>query len=360
MAWNLFGAKKERSLGIDIGTTSIKIVELRRQSNRIELSNYGRFSGNSAEIFHSSSIKLSSSQAAEAIREILGAARILPGEATMSIPIFSGFSTVISLPEMSETELTQAITYEAKKYIPLPLQEVQFEWMKIESPKQGAYVEEGNKARLPAGQARAQTEVLVVAVTNELVNKYSEIAKLSGLTLLNAELDIFSLTRSLIEEREKNTLIIDIGAANTILALVERSWPVVTRSMDVAGSEFSKLLASSLGIDFARAEELKKRDGIYAGDGLLLPLVDSILMEGRRMIEEYARKKKEEVRKVILSGGSARMRGLLQYAVKSLQKESVIGFPFHDIIYPESLEPSLLELAPSFDVAVGLALRPFQ
>lgn len=343
MEWNLFGAKKERSLGIDIGTTSIKIVELRRESNQIELSNYGRFSGNSTEVFHSSSIKLLSSEAAEAIREILDAAHILPGEATMSVPLFSGFSTVISLPQMSETELTQAIMYEAKKYIPLPLSEVQFEWMKIESSVPGA-----------------QIEVLVVAVTNELINKYYEIAKLSGLTLLNIELDIFSLVRSLIDEREKNTLIIDIGAANTILTLAEKSWPVLTRSMDVAGSEFSKILASSLGIDFARAEELKKRDGMYAGDGLLIPLVDSILMEGRRMIEEYARKKKEEVRKVILSGGSAQMRGLLQYAVKSLQKESVIGFPFHGIIYPESLESSLLELAPSFDVAVGLALRPFQ
>lgn len=356
MALNFFRQKKERSLGIDIGTTSIKIVELTKEADRIQLGNYAKFSGSLDQTFHSSSVKLLSSHVADTIREILDTARILPGSVTMSIPLFSGFSTVILLPQMPPAELEQAIMFEAKKYIPLPLAEVQFEWMKLESPflkNPGANFAEGTTAR-------PQIEVLIVAVTNELVNKYDEIAKLSGLTLLNLELDVFSLARSLIREREKTSLIVDIGADNTMLTLVERGWPIVTRSMDVAGLEFSKLLSRSLGIDLARAEALKTMRGIDAGDGLFLPLLDTILMEGRRIIEDYAKKKRGEAGEVIFSGGSAQMPGLLKYAATLLRKESVIGFPFHGIVYPETLTQSLTELAPSFGVAVGLALRPFE
>jgi len=341
MGFPFLKSKKESSLGVDIGTSSIKIVELKDGSkDKIELTNYGEGVVRADVVLQSSSSKLSVAQASDIIKQIIKTANIKETRAVMSLPAFLGFSTLISLPEMSEAELDQAVLYEAKKYIPLPLSEVQFEWVKINSAK--------------------KTSILIVAVTNELINKYHEIAKLSGLTLNYLELDTFSLARSLIGKHEGSSLIINIGSRNTTLSVIESEWPIFTRNLDVSGFEFSKLIASSQGVDFARAEELKKEKGINSGDGVLFPLLDSIFLEGRRMITENRSPDRMPVSEVIISGGSSRMPGLLAYASKSIGQKVIIGSPFSGIIYPDVLKSTLQELAPSLDVAVGLALREFK
>ena len=357
MALPFLKKKKERSLGLDIGTSSIKIVELSQEGDKVELTNYGSLSGGPGEIFQSSSVKISLKQTTDAIRQVLEAARVAPAHTTMSIPIFSGFSTVISLPPMPEAELAQAVSFEAKKYIPLPLSEVQFEWTKLDretGKKQGT----GASPSTSSGQA-SQTQVLVVAVTSELINRYKEIAKSTGLTLSSLELDTFSLARSLKREEEGNTLIIDIGAQSTILTIIEKEWPVATRTIDVAGRELSKILASSLGIDFARAENLKRKEGVEAGRGVLYPLLDTIVAEGKRMTQEYTRRYKGAVERVVISGGGAQMPGIRAYMVKKMGRESVMAFPFRGILYPDELDGTLRDMGPSFSVAVGAALREF-
>jgi len=367
MVFNLFKSKKNRSLGIDIGTSSVKIVELTKSGDEIELTNYGEYKGSTDATLRSSSVKLQSSQIADIIKEILKESAITAREATISVPVFSGFSTVISLPQMSDQELSQAVAFEAKKYIPLPLSEVQFEWMKILGT--GAEQKPVESSASSTGQAQnrrgiqrqfSDIRVLIVAVTNELINRYHEIAKLSGLRLKYLELETFSLARSLASERGISSLIIDIGSRSTILSIVEDEWPMFTRSMDVSGIEFSKLLASSLGIDFARADELKRKNGVEAGGGILMPLIDNILQEAKRIIDTYTQKKKVAIGRVVLSGGSARMPGLLKYVVKSTGRETAISFPFDGIIYPEVLFATLRDMGPSFSVAVGASLREFK
>lgn len=341
MAFSFFKSKKISSLGIDIGTSAVKIVELQQGSGgKIELINYGEGIVRPDVVLQSSSSKLSVSQAASITKEVIRSANIKETKAIMSLPVFSGFSTVISLPQMPEAEIDQAVLYEAKKYIPLPLSEVQFEWVKIPGDK--------------------SINILIVAVTNELITKYHEIAKLSGLTLGYLELDTFSLARSLLGGYEGSTLIINIGSKNTTLSIVENEWPIFTRSLEISGFEFSKLIASSAGVDFARAEKIKKEKGVNAGEGALFPLLDSIFMEGRRIIGDNSSRSNSKVSKVIISGGSSRMLGLSEYAAKAIGQKVFIGSPFNGIIYPEVLKQTLQELSPSLDVAVGLALREFK
>lgn len=346
MIFNPFRAKKETSLGVDIGTSSIKIVELQKKGGGIELSNYAEYSSGEGSAIHSSSVRLLSSQAADIIKQLTREAHLEVREATMSIPMFSGFSTVITMPGMSDAELAQAVQYEAKKYIPLPLSEVQFEWTKL-------------------GNSDKAVRLLIVAVTNELINKYHEIAKLSGLTLKYLELESFSMARALTNSKQgavsgASSLIIDIGSRSSTLTVVEGAWPVFSRSMDVSGLEFSKIISSSLGIDFARAEDLKKIDGIKVGDGVLMPLIDSVLQEARRISDNYTKIRKLSIGEVILSGGSSSMPGFLNYVVKVLGRQTKIGDPFRDIIYPEQLRAVLKRMSPSFSVATGLALREFK
>ncbi len=344
----LFGGRKKKSIGIDIGTSSIKIVELTSSDgSRIELTNYGEYETGVGSALHASSVKLSAVETASIIKQVMREAKIAGVEAAMSVPIFSGFSTTIFMPTMPDAELEQAVAYEAKKYIPLPLSEVQFEWVRTNND---------------VADKKAKAEILIVAVTNELIDKYNNIAKLSDFTLKYLELDIFSLARALLTDEDAQALIINIGSQITILSITSGLWPVFTRTIDFSGAEFSKLLSSSLGIDFLKAEEMKKKLGVNAGEGILMPLLDSIFMESKKVISEWASRNTNQtgVRKVIISGGSSMMPGLLDYAKKIFGENVAIGFPFHDIIYPKVLEPVLKEIAPQFAVAVGLALRDFR
>jgi len=347
----LFKSKKETSLGIDIGSSAIKIVELAKgPKDKIQLINYGEFTESMDATLEPTSAKFSASHYADIIKGIMKEAGITRTKASISLPLYAGFSTVISMPDMSEEELDQAVLFEARKYIPLPLSEVQFEWVKI--PQISRIVSSSK------GEENGKNiDILIIAVTNELISKYHEIAKLSNLKLQYLELDTFSLARSLIDNHNIPTLIISIGSANTIFSVMENEWPVFTRTIDISGHQFSGTLSSSLGITLERAEELKIQKGINAGEGILIPIIDSIFTEGRRIIEVYARSRNAAIKKVILSGGSSRIPGLLTYIKKYIDIDSMISFSFRDIIYPEILESTLREIGPSFDVAVGLALR---
>ena len=127
MFWNPFQTRSKSVLGIDVGTSSAKIVEATRQGGEFILTNYGELiNEGSVRAIHSASIKILDVQVAEIIRHILSEARITTREAVMGIPLFSSFSTLIDLPVMSEEELEKAVTYEARKYIPLPLSKVTF------------------------------------------------------------------------------------------------------------------------------------------------------------------------------------------------------------------------------------------
>ncbi|OGH69831.1 MAG: hypothetical protein A2754_02200 [Candidatus Magasanikbacteria bacterium RIFCSPHIGHO2_01_FULL_47_8] len=339
-----FDSKKNKILGIDIGTSSVKIVELTKSGDKIELTNYGQFVDFRGQL-QSTTLQVLSSQVGDVIKGIVQEAGMKERSAAIAVPMFSGFTTVITMPSIPDEELSQAVTYEAKKYIPLPLGEVKFEWSKLDNN--------------PAAE-KGTMDLLIVAVTNELINRYQEAAKLSNIDLRYIELDAFSLARALVGPSDGPTLIIDIGALSTALIIVDKEWPMYTRTSEVAGREFTKLLARSLGTDFKRAESLKYKIGVHSAGGIILPLVDSLLAEAKRIIDDYAKARKMAIQRVILSGGSSNTPGLLEYAVKALGKETVIANPFRDIIYPRELEPVIQKMAPAYCIAVGLALREFK
>lgn len=343
MAFSIFEGKKNKILGVDIGTSSVKIVELAKTGDTIELTNYGEYTETDG-LLQSTSLRLLSTQVAGIIKQIIKEAHIKERKVAMAVPMFSGFSTVISMPNMAEEELSQAVIYEAKKYVPLPLNEVKFEYSKIGENK----------------MQKGTIDLIIVAVTNELINRYQDIARLSGLDLRYIELDAFSLARSLVLRDYGPTLIIDIGSRSTTLVVVENEWPMHTRMIEVAGLEFTKLLSRTLGTNLKRADALKYKVGVNSAGGAILPLVDSILQEARRIMDDYAKSRKMAIQKVVLSGGSVLMPGFMDYVVKSLGRETIISNPFRGIIYPDVLESTMKKISPTFSVAVGLALREFK
>lgn len=354
-----FGISK-KFLGIDIGTSVIKVVELSSFAGRIKLENYGQISTSALyqrpfRTFEKSALLLSTEDICRALRAVFEEAKITTKKSFFSIPDFTTFFTSFELPPMTSEELPQAVRAEARKYIPVPLGEVTFDWQLI-----------GKK---PLNH-QERPKILLVAVPHEIINQYRMIVSFLNLELLSLEAEVFSLMRSLIEKEEKKIIgLIDIGARTTTCSIIEEGILKISHSFDISGDDLTERIQKALEIDYDLAEELKIKHGIVLTpeslEGknikeILIPLVELILKEIDRAFKNFYSKEGKEVEKIILAGGTAHLPGLLEYFKNYFKKEVEIGNPFRNILYPSILEEALKEIGPSYAIAVGLALRGFE
>lgn len=355
MIWNPFKITSKGFLGIDIGTSAIKVVEMSRAGKRKKLDNYGEMKAEALyekpfRTFEKSTLSFSNRDVVRALSAVLKEAGFKSNKAFFSIPDFSTFFTTISLPDMTDEEIPQAVNYEAPQHIPLPLQSVTLDWQIIE--------------REP-GVAASQgiIKILLVAVPKDVIQQYQQIAEATGLELLSMEAEVFSLARALIGEAEKTQTIslVDIGARSTTINIIDNGILRVSHSFDTSGNDFTTVIAKGLNTDYAEAELLKKKQGlIFESNGpkeMMLPLIDLIMDEVKKIFASFFQAEGKEVKKVILAGGSALMPGIVDYFIKNLSKPTEIAKPFTNIYYPPILEDVLKEMGPRYAIAIGAALR---
>jgi len=190
MIWNPFKIAPKGFLGIDIGTSAIKIVEMSRAGKRRKLDNYGEMKAEALyekpfRTFEKSTLSFSNRDVVRSLSAVLKEAGFKTNKAFFAIPDFSTFFTTISLPAMTDEEIPQAVDYEAPQHIPLPLQSVTLDWQIIE-----------REAGAAAGQETIK--VLLVAVPKDVIQQYQQIAQAVGLELISMEAEVFSLSRALI------------------------------------------------------------------------------------------------------------------------------------------------------------------
>ena len=353
-----FGLIPQNFLGIDIGTSSIRVVELFGWGGVRRLENYGEIS---AEVlykkpfrtFEKSTLLLSSQDISRAIKAIIEETSIKAKRVAFSLPDFSTFFTTFQLPPMTKEEIPQAVKAEAKRHVPLPLGEVILDWQLISNP-------EKSKVK--------NIEILLVAVPSEIINQYQRIANNLGFKHIVLEAEIFGLIRSLIKRGEEKVIgLVDIGTRSTTCSIIEKKVLKVSRSFDLSGGDFTERVSKGLSVDYKTAEELKNKYGILSfkekkeegnvGE-ILTPLVDLIIREIDKIFMNFRLKEKKEVEKVILAGGTAFLPGLLEYFKNHLtDKEIEIANPFLNIHFPPILEDTLKEMGPSYAIAIGMALR---
>ncbi len=349
-------------LGVDIGTTSVKIVELSRKNDgRMRLETYGSLESvvhkqAIEETLQSSTEKISDAQAASMVKKIIKEANVKTKRVVMSAPVFSTFTSVIEFPEMSEQEIESAIKFEARQYVPVPLSEVVLGWNII-----------GKKTYdlLGGGSASNKVLVLIVAIPKELSNKFANIARLSNLQLVALETESFALIRSLLGNDKSTVVLVDIGSRATNISVVSGGFIRVSRGLDTSGAEITKVLAGGMGIDMKRANELKRSVGLKM-DGsnkqvaeVILPIVDIIMGETKRIIDVFSKKEGSEsqIERIILAGGSAGIPGLAERFTEVTKVKAMVSNPWSRVEYPEELGNILNMIGPSFAVAVGLAMR---
>lgn len=360
----LMGAKRlfgqESLLGIDLGASSIKAVQLRKEKERAVLETYGELSlsryGN-AEMGRS--VRITDVKLTEALKDLLRESQISAKNAYVSVPLRDSFLTTFELPEFSEAELKTSVPFEARKYIPIPLAEVVLDWW-ILPPKS----QDVAKASIGT-EKRKFISVLLAAVPRDIISKYEVSLKNSGLEIVAYEIEIFSFARSTLRHDLGTIMLMDLGASSTKMVIVDAGAVRLAHSVDRGSSEFTFSLSQALGVDFDRAELLKREHGIThkpESEGVssaLEPLVEYIASEGERFLLSWRRHKGNEISRVVIAGGGSLLKGLEDVFVKKFGVEVAIANPFAKVAYPAFLEPTLKEIGPVFANAVGSALRGF-
>ncbi|NTW46457.1 MAG: type IV pilus assembly protein PilM [Candidatus Moranbacteria bacterium] len=345
---------KDRFLGVDFGTESIKAVELELRGGSAYLTNYGEATLFSPQDPKRPAVRSFQEDIAIHFRALL--TRMNPGtrEVCISMPSFLGLISLIDFPQMTDAELEEAVRFEARKYIPSPLEEVSLSWESIGRKS------EPDPSADAASAASSRTEVLLVAALNKDVAQYEGYVKSVGYGMKLLELETFSIVRAVVGERSGTSLVIDVGARAANLILVEDGFVKKSRSIDAGGRDITRALAESLNISSDRADALKKsgKDFLNAKDvAIILPAIETIVSEADRMIGAWkAKRPGAEIGRIILSGGTSRLAGLPQYLSKRLGIPAELSDPWKSVEIPSALRPKIGSIGSSFSVAIGLAL----
>ncbi len=350
-----FLKKRESVLGIDAGTFSTKIIHLSyHKKEKPSLENYGeKFNKlekkDLYENIRKKTFPISHKEVAEDIKNILIKSKIKEKRAIFSIPDFRTFFTVFKIPFMPKEEMDSAIRYEAKQHIPMPLKNVFLDW---------SVSEKGNK------ELKIGPKIILVAIPNEIIGEYQEIAKLAGINLLAIEPEIFSLTRTLnISENNEIIQLIDIGVQSTTLSIIEKDLVKSVFSVNFSESEIIKKLADGLDMNYNEVEEIKNKGGFEktTNEGkVMCSQLDFLANEAIRIIDNFSRTENKNVNKIVVTGGLSLTSGFKECFKEKIKKEVSIINPFANISYNPAIESNIKKIGPRYAVAVGLALKNFK
>ncbi len=202
-------------------------------------------------------------------------------------------------------------------------------------------------------------QVLLVAASKEKVLKYENLIKNSGLSLSSISLEPFPMVRSLVGNDPGNFVIVDIGSEVCNIMLVEKGIIMVNRNIDAGGGDITKTIAKSMGVDNARAEQLKVSErNFFKGNSIInFFALELVIGEADRIIKTCLRDDaKMKIDGVILSGGTAEMTGICEYFSDKLKVRTTVGNPFNKVKYDNNLEKIISSVRTKYSVCVGLAL----
>ncbi len=367
----LFGPKKVSYVGVDLGVGGIKLVELRNEKGRGRLITYG-FNERLPDVQPSSLVD-TPKETSDLLRTIAKKARTTSLKSVASLPIASVFSSVITVPKGPEKEWREAVQVQARKLIPVPLEEMVLDAKVIGQPADGGKEKPSAEAEKEEKKDAPKTmQILLTGASRAMVTKYVTVFKMAGLELVSLETETFALIRSLIGKDRSTTMIVDIGAARTNIIIVENGVPFVTRSLDMGGATFTKAMGRSLSLDLKAAEQMKcdikSVSTLYPGEGLprifettVAPMVTELQYSISLYAGQHAEGQPEKrIEKIILSGGGSALPALVDHFSKQLNMKVYVGDPWARVVYPEGLRPVLDEIGYRFAVAVGLAMRDIE
>jgi len=355
--------KKENTsvIGVDIGSSSLKVVQLRKEKGQAVLETYGELAlGPYSGFAAGQATNLPAEQIAETLKDLLREAKVTTKNCGVSIPFARSLLTLVNLPYRKDpVEQKTVINLEARKYIPVPITEVQLDWFVVPKAEPAQFSENASAESAPTNET---IEVLLVAVHNDELSLLQKVVAGAGLTASFYEIEIFSTIRAVVNEQVKPVMILDVGAASTKTYVIEHGVVALSHSISVGSQDITRAISVSGGVSIARAEALKKEEGI-SSSGVLgsSELVFSrIFSEARRVLMQYETAHKKSITSIILTGGGGVTKELSTYAKNIFSIDVHVADPFSKTEAPAFMRPVLEEIGPEFAVAVGLALRKLE
>jgi type IV pilus assembly protein PilM len=351
--------KKESSvLGIDVGSSAVKVVQIRKKRGRAVLETYGELAlGPYGSVEVGRAVALPADKMSEAIRDILREAKTTTVSCGAALPLSSSLITFITIPPVPDKQVGDVVTIEARKYIPVPLNEVLLDYSVI--PREESYVTEDESTKTE----KAGRDVLVVAIHNDYISEYQSIMTGSGLQPSFYEIEIFSSIRAVVDQGMATTMIIDMGARSTKLYIVERGMLRSSHIINKGSQDITLALSKALSISVAEAESMKRTYGLKGGPEykelteIITVNLDYMFYEANTALLSYQKKYSKNIGRVVLTGGGVLLKGFIDLAKISFQTEVIYANPFGKLETPAFLAEEFTTAGPEFAVAIGAALR---
>jgi len=360
---DIFKKKSTSALGIDIGSSSIKVVQLQKKRDKAILETYGELSlGPYGGISIGQSTNLSTEKIVQAVSDLLSEKEVALTTRVcgLAIPFKASLLSVIEMPAMKERELAGMINIEARRYIPVPISDVTIDWSII--PKL-----EVEEIPIVKGENKIKTvDILLVAIHNNIINQYKEIVSKTQLNARFFEIEVFSSMRAILEGVQGPVMIFDMGAATTKLYIIDRGLIHHSHTINMGSQNITANIARILNTSIEEAEVIKRSIGMgKTAEGIDLAkmvsvIADNIFLEANRFLFDFQKKTNQNIKSVFLTGGGSALRGFRNLAAQNFKVEVISGNPFEKVEVPAFLENILKETGPEFTVAVGCALRCLQ
>lgn len=360
---NFFKPKEKSVLGVDIGSSSLKVVQLRKEKGKAVLETYGELAlGPYGGSEVGQATNLPAEQIAETLKDLLREAKTTTTNAGVSIPFARSLLTLVNLPYRKDpAEQKTVIELEARKYIPVPVSEVQLDWFIV--PKAApAQFTDAEASRGEPAKNESNVDVLLVAVHNDELTMLQTVAANAGLKASFYEIEIFSTIRAVVEDPVKPVMVIDVGAASTKTYVVEHGVVALSHAISAGSQDITRAISVSGNVSITQAEALKKKEGLSDGGTLTSPelVFSRIFAEVRRVLMQYETAHNKSISSIVFTGGGGVTKELGAYAKKIFSIDVRVADPFAKTEAPAFMRPVLQEIGPEFAVAVGLALRKLE
>jgi type IV pilus assembly protein PilM len=347
----LFG-KKKGLVGVDIGSSAIKAVELKaggKGGSEYQLVNIGT-EPLPPEAIVDGAI-MDSGSVIDAIGRLFTAQKMKTQDVATSVSGNAVIVKKISLPQMSPEELAESIHWEAEQYIPFDIQDVALDYEVID------------------GGSGGNMDVLLVAVKKDKISDYTSVISQAGRTPQIVDVDVFALQNCYEVnyglDAGRVIGLLNVGASIMNINIIKGSTSIFNRDIAVGGNQYTDAIQKDLNLSFDQAESLK-RGGRVEGAApenlhpILQSVSENIALEIQKTFDFFkATSSEDRIDQIFLSGGTSKVPGLQELLAGRFDAPVEILNPFNSITYnPRDFDPEFInEIGPSAAIAVGLAVR---
>jgi type IV pilus assembly protein PilM len=346
--------RRAKSLvGLDIGSSAVKAVELKPAGKGYKVTAFGAESVPPDSIVDGAIID--GAAVADAIRRVFDGNKIQTKDVAASLSGNAVIVKKITLPIMTEAELTESIYWEAEQYIPFDIQDVNLDYQILDPGD--------------AAAGKATMDVLLVAAKKEKIADYTGVIAQAGRSAVVVDVDAFALQNAFeinygIEPGQV-VVLLNAGASATNINILQGDQSVFTRDISIGGNAYTEALQKELSLPFEQADQLKRGEpveGVSFDDArpVLRAVSENVMLEIQKTFDFFkATASSDRIDRIVVSGGASRAEGFLEMLTERFEAPVELFDPFKKVSFDAKRfqVASMDDIAPTAAVAVGLALR---